>query len=221
MNFYLYTNIVAAILILGIFVCALALENFTFKKISLKHLTVISLFAACSAILTGLSYKIPPVFGNVSIALGDWIIFLLGLLFGPLCGVISAICTDTLMSITLPSQWGYHAGYMFNKCVLAFFGALVFLTKSEKRILLKVIILYSFGYIIQSLLLNQIWMMSWAGAAAWLDLVKKIIKLPISLPIYITLTYASYIPIRKLLEGWSTEYVWCFRSRYIENDLDY
>ncbi|AUB31128.1 folate family ECF transporter S component [Spiroplasma floricola] len=221
MNFYLYTNIGAGILIMIIFVSALALENFTFKKISLKHLTVISLFAACSAILTGLTYKIPPIFGNIHIALGDWIIFLLGLIFGPLCGVISAICTDTLMAIVLPSNYGYHAGYMFGKCVLAFFGSLVFLTRGEKRILLKVIVLYTVAYILQSLFLNQIWMMSWKGMAAWLDFISKLIKLPISLPIYISITYLSYLPIRKLLENWNNEFVWCFKSEYLNKNLDY
>ncbi|AUM62317.1 folate family ECF transporter S component [Spiroplasma monobiae] len=221
MNFYLYTNIAAGILLLGILVTSLALENFTFKKISLKHITVIALFAACSAIMTGLSYMIPPIFGNIQIALGDWIIFLIGLIFGPVCGIISAICTDTLMSITLPSRLGYHAGYMFGKCVLAFFGSLVFLTKSEKRILLKVIVLYTFAYILQSLLLNQIWMMSWKGNAAWLDFVAKLIKLPVTLPIYITLTISSYIPIRKMLKNWNTEFVWCFKTDYLEKNLDY
>ncbi|WP_339034261.1 folate family ECF transporter S component [Spiroplasma endosymbiont of Cantharis rufa] len=221
MSLYLYTNIAAILLVLGILVCALALENFTFKKISLKHLTVISLFAACSAVLTGFSYSFPPIVGNVHIALGDWIIFLLGLLFGPLCGVIAAICTDTLMSITMPSSYGYHGGYMFGKCVLAFFGSLVFLTKSQNKILLKVIVLYSVAYILQSLVLNQIWMMSWKGNAAWLDLFAKLIKLPISLPIYITFTYSTFLPIRKMLKNWNTEFVWCFKREYLLKKLDY
>ncbi|WP_338985216.1 folate family ECF transporter S component [Spiroplasma endosymbiont of Diplazon laetatorius] len=221
MNFYLYTNIGAAILLLGILFVALALENFTFKKISLKHITVISLFAACSAVLTGLSYQIPPIFGNVRLAFGDWILFLLGLLFGPLCGIISAICTDTLMTLTMPPSGAYHCGYMFGKCVLAFSGSLVFLVRSEKRVLLRVIILYTFAYVLQSLVLNQIWMMSWAGTAAWLDFVVKLIKLPVALPIYIAFTFISYVPIRKLLSNWNNEFVWCFKTEYIEKSLDY
>ncbi|AGR41771.1 folate family ECF transporter S component [Spiroplasma diminutum] len=219
-NFYLYTNIAAVILLVGILICSLALENFTFKKISLKHLTVMALFAACSAVLTGITAKIP-ILGNIRLALGDWILFLIGLIFGPICGVISAISTDTLMAVILPSPYGYHAGYMFGKSLLAFAGALVYLTRSNKRILLKVIVLYSTAYIFQSLFLNQIWMMSWAGVAAWADLLFKLFKLPIVLPIYITITYLAYIPIRKLLEGWNNEYVWCFKSEYKTRNLDY
>ncbi|AGR40762.1 folate family ECF transporter S component [Spiroplasma taiwanense] len=211
MNWYLITNIVGGISTLLILLISLSIENFSFKKISIRHLTIIALFASCSAIMTGLSYKIPPIFGNISIALGDWLIFLLGVLFGPLCGVISGICTDTLMSVLLPSSYGYHAGYMFGKCLLGFFGALVYLTKSENKILLKIIILYSLSYIFQSLVLNQIWMMSWKGNAAWVDLVVKLIKLPITLPIYISITYIIFKSIKPLLNRWTYENVWCYR----------
>ncbi|QEH61298.1 folate family ECF transporter S component [Spiroplasma chinense] len=211
MNWYLITNIIGATGVALILVIALAMEGFTFKKISLKHITLISMFGAVSVILTNfIGYSIP-IFGNVRLAFGDWIIFLLGSLFGPLCGVVSAISIDSLGSV-IPNSYGYHVGYMFGKTLLGLFGSFVFITKSQNRIVLKVILYYSLAYIIQSLFLNQIWMMSWAGPAAWVDTIAKIIKLPIALPIYISFTYGSLKVIQPLLDRWPSESVWCFRT---------
>gem|GEM_PF-5150787 len=54
-----------------IFLIAFAMERFTFKKISLRHMTVIAMFGAISVVLTNvISYSIP-IFGNVRLALGD------------------------------------------------------------------------------------------------------------------------------------------------------
>ncbi|AKX33726.1 hypothetical protein SLITO_v1c00580 [Spiroplasma litorale] len=215
MNWYLATNIIAALCLAALLLIALAMEKFTFKKISIKHIAVLSTLCAVSAVLTGLSYKLSElIFGgfNIRLALGDWIIFLVGMLFGPLCGVISGICTDTLMTILVPNSFGYHAGYMFCKALLGFGGALVFIFNNRKYILAKVIVIYSVFYIIQSLFFNQIWMMSWKGNAAWLDLAVKIIKLPISLSIYILFVYSSYKALQPLLSKWSVNEVWCYRD---------
>ncbi|AHB35909.1 folate family ECF transporter S component [Spiroplasma apis] len=212
MNFYILTNIIGIIGVCATLIIALAMEKFTFKKISVKHLTVISTFGACSVVLTNiLGYNIP-ILGNIRLAFGDWIIFFLGMLFGPICGVMSGISIDVVGSV-IPNSFGYHAGYMFNKSVLGLLGALVFIFKKEKHILLKVILLYSIGYVLQSLLLNQIWMMSWKGEAAWVDLIGKLIKLPITLPIYISVTYSSFRIIKPLLNKWTMENVWCFRNK--------
>ncbi|ARU92304.1 hypothetical protein SCLARK_001870 [Spiroplasma clarkii] len=209
---YLITNIVAAILIVCVFVIALAMEDFTFKKITIRHITVISLFAAVSVILTNLiSYSIP-IFGNIRLALGDWIIFLLGMIFGPLCGVISAISIDAMGNF-IPNAFGFHAGYMLNKVILGFFGALVFFSNSKNRVFLKILVLYALPFTFQSLLFNQIWMMSYVGNAAWLDLIVKLIKLPIALPIYVTLTYSAYKAVLPLLKMWPEEMVWCLTTK--------
>lgn len=213
LNIYLLTNLVAALGVIIIFVVALAMEDFSFKKITIRHITVIALFAAVSVVLTNVfSYSIP-IMGNIRLALGDWIIFLLGMLFGPLAGVVSAISIDAIGNF-VPSAFSFHAGYMLNKAILGFFGALVFYSKSKDKVLLKIIVLYSLPYVLQSLLLNQIWMMSWVGNAAWLDLVVKLIKLPVVLPIYIGVTYASLKAIWPLVKRWPEEQVWCLQVRF-------
>ncbi|AHI52418.1 folate family ECF transporter S component [Spiroplasma culicicola] len=217
MNWYLITNIAAVILTIVVLLIALAMEDFSFKKISLKHLTVISTFGAVSVVLTNIVGYSIPILGSIRLAFGDWIIFMLGMMFGPLCGVISAISIDTLGSV-IPNSFGYHAGYMFNKTILGLFGSLVYFSKSNNRLLLKIIILYSIAYIFQSLLFNQIWMMSWKGQAAWFDFVAKIIKLPVVLPIYITVTYATFRTMLPLLNRWTNvEQIWCFRHKQFNN----
>ncbi|AOG60034.1 hypothetical protein SHELI_v1c00790 [Spiroplasma helicoides] len=212
MIWYISTNVIGLVLVLGMLILAFALEGFTFKKISIKHITIMATFGAVSVALTNfVGYSIP-IFGNVRLAFGDWIIFLLGMCFGPLCGVISGISIDSIGNV-IPNSFGYHAGYMLNKAVLGFFGALVFLIKSEKRLFLKVALLYSIPYVLQSLVLNQIWMYSWKGDLVWLDMIAKLIKLPIALPIYISVTYFSFRVVKKLLDRWQNEYIWCFRNQ--------
>ncbi|AKU79309.1 folate family ECF transporter S component [Spiroplasma turonicum] len=214
-NWYVITNVIGALGLVVLFIVALWMEGFTFKKISVKHIAALSMLCAVSAVLTGLSYKISEaIFGgfNIRLALGDWIIFLIGMLLGPLCGVIAGVCTDTLMTLLTPNSFGYHCGYMFCKSLLGLVGALVFVFRNRKYILAKVIVIYSIVFIFQSLVFNQIWMMSWKGNAAWLDLIGKLIKLPISLSIYTFLVYTSFIALQPILNKWSTHDVWCYRK---------
>ncbi|QBQ07288.1 folate family ECF transporter S component [Spiroplasma gladiatoris] len=215
-NFYLITNIIGFIGVATLFIAALALEKFSFKKISIRHITVMATFGAASVVLTNLvGYNIP-ILGNIRLAFGDWIIFLLGMAFGPLCGVISAISIDTLGNI-IPNSFGYHSGYMMNKAVLGLCGALVFLFKKDNLIILKTVLFYAIPYTLQSLLLNQIWMMSWRGVSAWLDIVPKLIKLPIALTIYISVSFSAFKVLQKLLDKWQTDGIWCFKNKYFNN----
>ncbi|ASP27834.1 hypothetical protein SCORR_v1c00590 [Spiroplasma corruscae] len=212
---YIWTNVIGALGLIIVFFISLWIEGFTFKKISVKHIAVLSMLCSLSAVMTGLSYRLSDlIFGgfNIRLAFGDWIIFLVGMLFGPLCGVIAGICTDTLMTILIPNSYGYHCGYMLCKSLLGLAGSLVFIFKNRNYIFAKVIAIYSFVYIFQSLVLNQIWMMSWKGNAAWLDLVAKIIKLPIALSIYIFFVYTSFHALKPLLNKWTTSDVWCYRG---------
>ncbi|QGS51516.1 folate family ECF transporter S component [Spiroplasma tabanidicola] len=214
-NYYIITNVIGFLGVAALFVGALALEKFTFKKISVRHITVMATFGASSVVLTNLvGYNIP-ILGNVRLAFGDWIIFLLGMMFGPLCGVISAIAIDTVGNL-IPNAFGYHSGYMMNKSILGICGALVFISKKDNWIILKTALFYGIPYTLQSLLFNQIWMMSWKGEAAWLDIVPKLIKLPITLPIYIIISYSTFKVLQKLLDRWQTEDIWCFKNRNMQ-----
>jgi len=215
MNIYLITNIISWIMIAIIFLIAFAMERFTFKKISLRHMTVIAMFGAISVVLTNvISYSIP-IFGNVRLALGDWIIFLIGMLFGPMSGVISAITIDSI-GMLAPNPFSYHAGFLLNKVILGLFGSFVFLFKTKKYLFFKVIILYFIPFALQSLVLNPVWMMSWIGNAAWVDLIFRVIKLPISITIYVSLAYTSFKVLYPLLKRWPEENIWC-----LQNEINY
>jgi uncharacterized membrane protein YeaQ/YmgE (transglycosylase-associated protein family) len=52
-------------------------------------------------------------------------------MFGPLVGFIGAVCADSLGSIVNVGGM-YHAGFMFDKVMLAFMGAMVFVFKKNK-----------------------------------------------------------------------------------------
>jgi ECF transporter S component (folate family) len=81
-----------------------------------------------SAVLTnvvGYSY----IFG-VQMMLGNFLIFLTGMMFGPLIGTVSAIITDTIGSL-INMGGAYHAGFMLIKVILGVSGGLVFLFKTN------------------------------------------------------------------------------------------
>lgn len=214
MNWYVVTNAAAAVGVLLILLAALVIEKFTWRRISTKHVVIVSMFIALNVLLTNLlSYNLPILAGGVSVALGDWILFLLGAMFGPLIGWIGAVTGDSLGAI-INVGGSYHAGFMFDKTILAFAGAMVFAFKKNKFITLKIFIIYAFALAIESLLLNPIWLFAsgW-GSAVFVNMVAKIIKYPIVLVIYGSLVSMCLMLLNSILVRWqSTTYVWCLRN---------
>lgn len=214
MNWYLITNILAAIGVLIILIGSLAIEKFSWRKISTKHVVIIAMFIAINVLLTNLlSYNLPILPGGVSVALGDWILFLLGAIFGPLVGWIGAVTGDSLGAI-INVGGTYHAGFMFDKTVLAFAGSLVFAFKKNNLVTLKVILIYAISLLFESLLFNPIWLYAsgW-GDAVFVNMIAKIIKYPIVLVTYVILVLVSLVALNPILVRWqSNTYVWCLRN---------
>jgi thiamine transporter len=217
MNWYLITNILAGLGCLLFLIGCLAFEKFTWKKISIKHIVITAMLIAINVLLTNLlSYNLPSFTGGASVALGDWILFLLGAMFGPLVGFIGAVCTDSLGSIVNVGGM-YHAGFMFDKVMLAFMGAMVFVFKKNKWLILKIVILYMIPLALESFIFNSIWLysMGW-GNAVFVNMIVKLIKYPIVLIIYTTLVTTSLLALNPLLVRWQTNTdVWCLKHGLI------
>jgi thiamine transporter len=214
MNWYLITNIVAALGVVMILIASLAIEKFSWRKISTKHVVIIALFIAINVLLTNLlSYNLPIIPGGVNIALGDWILFLLGAIFGPLVGWIGAVTADSLGAI-INVGGAYHAGFMFDKTILAFSGSMIFIFKKNNLITLKVILFYAISLAFESLLFNPIWLYAsgW-GNAVFINMVGKIIKYPIVLFCYVSFVLVSLAALNPILIRWqSNTFVWCLRN---------
>ncbi|AXK50747.1 HPr(Ser) kinase/phosphatase [Spiroplasma alleghenense] len=210
--FYIFTTLGAAMGILIFFLLALWIEKWNFRRLTIKVIAILSLLTAMSVVLTNfISYSFPFFGGAIILALGDWIIFLTGMTFGPLSGVIVGICTDlTGTMINLSGQ--FHLGFMMIKVLLGFSGSLVFLFRKNNFIYLKVLLIYSICYTLTSLVLNPIWLyaIGW-GNAVFVHFVAKLIKLPFGIAVYPLIAFLSFTVIVKIIKDWSENEVWCFR----------
>ncbi|AHI53475.1 hypothetical protein SSABA_v1c00630 [Spiroplasma sabaudiense Ar-1343] len=214
---YLWTNLAAALGIFILFILAFFMEGWSFKKLNIKTISVISLLTAMSVVLTNfIGYSFPLFGGTVILAFGDWILFLTGLTFGPLAGVIVGICVDLTGSL-IQISGTFHLGFMLIKVMLGFGGALIFYFRTNNFIYLKILLIYGIIYTITSLLLNPIWLYAsgW-GEAVFVNFVFKLIKLPFGIAIYPLLTYFSFITVTKLVNDWDPYQVWCFRKGKID-----
>lgn len=210
---YIITNAVAALGVAFYIVIGLWIEKWTWRKISIKHIAIASLLSAISVILTNLvSYNLKFLPGGLSLALGDWILFLVGMMFGPLLGITTAICTDSLGSIV--NLGGvYHFGFTLDKCTLAFLGSLVFIFKKNNLILLKVTLFYALGLFLESFLFNPVWLYaSGYSYFVFVSMVIKLIKFPIEVVLYVFFVYSCWLILKKVIIHWQAQnQVWCLR----------
>ncbi|WP_338972437.1 HPr(Ser) kinase/phosphatase [Spiroplasma endosymbiont of Panorpa germanica] len=209
---YIFTSLGAVLGICIFFTLALFMERWSFKRLSIKVVSVLALLTSLSVVLTNFfSYSFPFFGGVIILALGDWLIFISGMTFGPLAGVIVGICTDLTGSmISLFGQ--FHIGFMMIKVMLGFSGSLVFLFRKNNFIYLKVLLMYSLTYTLTSLVFNPIWLyaIGW-GNAVFVHFLARLIKLPFGIAVYPTIAYLSFSIIVKIIGNWSDDNLWCFR----------
>ncbi|WP_338970080.1 folate family ECF transporter S component [Spiroplasma endosymbiont of Labia minor] len=215
---YVLTNLFAVFGVIILFVISLSLEKWTFKKLSIRIISIMGIMTALSVILTNLiSYNIPLMGNKIMLALGDWILFLNGMIFGPIAGIITAVATDSIGSV-INVGGGYHAGFMFDKSLLAISGSFIFLMSTNKNWYFHVIWLYCIAFFIISFLLNSIWLY----ASGWTDLVFinvifKLIKFPIEIIIYPFFVISSFSILKIIIQKWTQDQIWCLRKGTIPN----
>ncbi|WP_339022683.1 folate family ECF transporter S component [Spiroplasma endosymbiont of Crioceris asparagi] len=182
---FIYTNIIAGLLVIALLITAFAMEGFKFKVKTL-HITMVSVICALSVILTNLlGYNVSIFSVNIHLSLGQWLMFLIGFYFGPILGVLSSIATDTIGDLINIGGGVYHAGFLLNIVLVGFTGALIKYMGIKHFLTLKIILLYSLIFCIQSLILNPIWIYSMGlTELVYVDLAIKLAKLPVSLFIY-------------------------------------
>ncbi|WP_381414853.1 folate family ECF transporter S component [Spiroplasma endosymbiont of Anurida maritima] len=191
---YIITNILSALTIITLLGVFSLIYRQEIKKISILSITICSVLIALSVILTNfVGYSFIFFGATITIALGNFILFIIGMLFGPVLGIISAIATDSLGSLIFING-PYHNGFMFNLVLYAILGALTFCYKTQKYWALKASIHYIVSFVLISFFFNTIWIYSIyenVGFTAATFII-KLIKFPISISIYIPITLSSF-----------------------------
>jgi len=187
---FLLTNIGSFILI-GLLAClGLVLQRKVNKRIfSTYNLTISAMFCALSVVLTNVvGYSF--IFG-MQFMLGNFLIFLTGMIFGPLIGAICGIITDTV-GVFINSGGVYHAGFMLIKVILGFAGGFVFMFKTNQYWKLKAIAFFSGAFII-SAILSPIFLFTLYGTSyTMVKFITKLIKLPVELFVYNFFIYITF-----------------------------
>jgi len=187
---FLLSNI-GSFIFVGLISClGLVLQRRYVKKVfSTYSLTISAMFCALSVVLTNVvGYSF--IFG-MQFMLGNFLIFLTGMIFGPLIGAICGIITDT-MGVFINSGGVYHAGFMLIKVILGFAGGLVFIFKTNQYWKLKSIAFFTVAFII-SAILSPVFLYTLYGTSyTMVKFVTKLIKLPVELFVYNFLIYVSF-----------------------------
>ncbi len=196
---YIYSNVLFLMLIIIIFLICLSMDNWTFKKIKVKQMSYISVICSVSVLLTNcISYSFSLSYIHFSLALGQWLLFSCGLVFGPLCGFICAICTEIVGDI-INVGGVFHLGFLFSSVLCAFFGSIVFKFANKKRYF-WIGISYTIYYIFKAFLINPVcyyYIGFYNGV--FINLIITLIRTPFLIFLYLSLIYATYPVFIKII----------------------
>ena len=173
---------------------------------------------ALSVLLTNLlSYSFIVVGGMIRLALGNFLLFTIGMIFGPFSGMIGGLLSDALG--TLINNGGvYHFGFALAKALFGLSGGLVFLFKNNKWLALKIISYFSLNFLIYSFVISPLSLASLFDSYSLAALmgIGKLIRLPIEISIYLPLVFLSFnllsFLIWRVRDKQKKNELWCFRN---------
>lgn len=167
-----------------------------------------------SVLLTNLlSYSFLVFGGMIRLAMGNFLLFVSGMLFGPFAGMVSGLLSDTLG--TLINNGGvYHFGFAFAKALFGFSGGLVFIFKNNSWLTTKIVLLFSLNFVLYSFMISPLCVASLYDNLTLGALVGvgKLARLPIELAIYLPLTLISAQLLINLLQRQKNPHLWCLRN---------
>ncbi|WP_420798239.1 folate family ECF transporter S component [Mycoplasma yeatsii] len=116
--------------IISFFVIGYLLDRHFWRKITIQVISLLGVLIALCIIATNvIGYS--KVFG-FKIQLGNFLLFLCGMLLGPLAGPLAGLLSD--LTGLLISGGVPHFGFTLIKVMYGFLGAMVFLPKQDKKL---------------------------------------------------------------------------------------
>ena len=178
---YLITNCAAWAFLLILLGVLFYYDRQSWRQTSTQTITICALLIAVACVLTNvISYKIP-LFQGIRLDFGLFLIFLIGVCFGPLWGVFSGIIADSLGAL-IGLGGVYCALFTVNRALFGLAGSAVFLSgKQYRRWPWMTVALYSLMFCCMSFGFNQIYLWLLFGSVAQTLWLIKLIKLPFEL----------------------------------------
>lgn len=173
---------------------------------------------ALSVLLTNLlSYSFFVFGGMIRLALGNFLLFTIGMIFGPFSGMIGGLLSDTLGTL-INNGGAYHFGFALAKTLFGLSGGLVFLFKNNKWLAWKIISYFSLNFLVYSFVISPLSIASLYNSYSLAALmgIGKLIRLPIELSLYLPLVFLSFNLLSFLI--WRVRgkqkknELWCFRN---------
>ncbi|WP_051418472.1 folate family ECF transporter S component [Mesoplasma seiffertii] len=186
----LYTTIGAAIGIILLFAISFAMEKFSWRRFTVKNIAILGVLVALSVTLTNvIGYTV--IFG-MKIMLGNFVVFLTGMVFGPLAGVVTGLASDTVGAF-IHLGGVFHLGFMFIKILIGFVGSLVFAFKSNRYWVVKMVVAYVLFILVHLFFLTPLFTWALYGTSfAQVNFIKKAILAPFQMVVYPFLTYSCF-----------------------------
>ncbi|AJK51637.1 folate family ECF transporter S component [Mycoplasma capricolum subsp. capripneumoniae] len=211
MLFFL-TNGVAICVIIFLFVIAYVMDPKFLKTITTIKLTMMAMQVALIVLLTNIiGYS--GVFG-ARLMFGNFVLFLSGMLFGPMGGALVGALSYTAGMIN-PNIF-IHFSFMAAYMIYAMLGSLVFIRKQKSRLsfMISVFVLLFIASFTLTFISHPVAMLAIGkNSYVYVTLIKKFIVFPIDAaiePILIISTFeVSILVLKRVPNTWNS--LWCTR----------
>lgn len=214
----LIASILAWIIILGLFGLSVCWDKSTYKNVKVINIVVVAMLCAIAVLLSNLlGYNFIFFGGWIKMDFGIFLIFIIGMLFGPFYGVIAGIAADTL-GILINIGGTYSAIFTLDKVLYGFVGAIIFMQWNYKWWFISVPIVFLGTYGVVSLGLNNVylWSLGFFKGQILSFLVLKLIKWPVATAIYSICIYFIFSFIYYFLQKRNIGLtLWCNRFNCI------
>lgn len=173
------------------------LTNRKFRWLTTFNLVLISVLIALSLVLTNIIGYSRILFGK-QVELGNFLIFVIGMIFGPWAGLIAGMVSD-LMGTLIYLGGTFHLGFMVTKIGFGLAGALVFSNFLINWWRVKLFLFLSLAVLIQLFLIHPLalygtltndWLTLWTRFL--IAIPGKLITLAIEIVTYPFLTFLSF-----------------------------
>lgn len=206
---YILTNVGAWVVIALLMGGSILIDRKGFRQYHLVDLTLIALLVSVSVVLTNvISYKFIIFSQSIRLALGAFILFVIGMLFGPYFGIIGALAADTI-GILVGLGGAYSALFTLDDVLYGFMGAFVWIGNFKKWWIFKTALIYTCTLVFVSFGIDVLYSYTYFGVAGIVtSLIAKAIKIGPEAVLYSSLTVISFITLYEIIKERFYHTIW-------------